>query len=107
MSCLGEKGKIWNSSKISCVSEWPDLKQSVILLNKNQFWEMQQIIEQLIITRPYSSKNEYFKNTQQHVQSSAENWLFTGGLPTLQSPGIADFIAQLPHITSGKLCSPK
>ena len=49
------------------MSEWPDLKQSEILLNKNQFWEMQQIIEQLIITRPYSSNNEYFKNTQWHI----------------------------------------
>lgn len=60
---------------------------------------MQQSIEQLIITRPYPSKNEYFKNTQRHVQSSAKKWLFPGGLPILQSPGTADFLAQLLHIT--------
>ena len=52
-------------------------------------------MEQLIIIRPSLSKNEYFKNTQRHIQSSAKDGVFTGGLPRLQSPGTADFLAQL------------
>lgn len=38
MSCLGEKGKTYNNYKYAtCESELLDLKQSVILLNKNHF----------------------------------------------------------------------
>lgn len=39
MSCLGEKGKISSNYKYATYeSEWLDLKQSVILLNKYNFW---------------------------------------------------------------------
>lgn len=104
--CLGDFKKNWNNYQEGIHK--PELPMSSlrgILLNRIHFWEIQQIIKQLINISIYSGKNECFKNTQRHIQSSAKSWLFTGGFLAKQSPITADFLTQLLHTTSGKLSS--